>query len=86
MGDKKRGLYGKFHIARVDGTDAAGKKHDGCEYFVLDITHDPHAIRALHAYAASCHREYPLLAEDLYAILKRKRKSEWPTGEGGGDE
>jgi hypothetical protein len=32
------GLYGKFTIRRNDGTDAAGEKHDGCEYFVLDLT------------------------------------------------
>ena len=65
MGDKTRGLYGKFRIERTDGKDAPGGKHDGCEYFVLDLTHDPHAIKALAAYEQSCRSEYPLLANDL---------------------
>jgi len=69
MGDKTRGLYGKFRIERTDGKSAPGEKHDGCEYFVLDLTHDPHAIPALKAYADSCRAEYPLLAADLDAWL-----------------
>lgn len=69
MGDKTRGLYGKFRIERVDGKSAPGEKHDGCDYFVLDLTHDPHAATALRAYAASCAADYPLLAADLRAKL-----------------
>jgi len=65
MGDKTKGLYGKFTIKRVDGKDAPGEKHYGCRYFVLDIDHDPHAKAALRAYADSCESEYPLLADDL---------------------
>lgn len=65
MSDKKRGLYNKFIVNRTDGRDEIGDKHYGCEYFVLDITHDPHAKAALFAYASSCHAEYPLLADDL---------------------
>lgn len=71
MGDKSRGLYseGKFVVLRKDGTDHEGGKHDGCEYFVLDITHDPHAIPALRAYAASARKDgYELLANDLDRI------------------
>lgn len=67
MGDKTKGLYGKFVVRRTDGRDQPGEKHDGCEYFVLDLSHDPHAYRALMAYAASCSEEYPLLAGDLRA-------------------
>jgi hypothetical protein len=59
------GLYHKFTVTRTDGTSAPGQKHDGCEYFVLDITHDPHAYAALRAYADSCQKEYPKLADDL---------------------
>ena len=75
MGDKSRGLYGKFRIERTDGKSAPGEKHADCEYFVLDMTHDPHAIPALHAYASSlsAHREYPLLREDLQRWLERRR-------------
>lgn len=64
--DKKTaGIYNKFVVKRVDGRDAPGQKHDGCEYFVLDLVHDPHAMQALLAYADSCDREYPNLARDL---------------------
>jgi len=70
MGDKTRGLYGKFRIERTDGKSAPGEKHDGCDYFVLDLTHDPHARPALMAYAKSCAEEYPLLAADLLAKVQ----------------
>lgn len=59
------GLYGKFRVERTDGKSAAGEKHDGCEYFVLDLNHDWHAIAALRAYADSCERTEPALARDL---------------------
>lgn len=62
---RKPGLYRKFRVERTDGKSAPGKKHDGCEYFVLDLTHDPHAIAAINAYAQSCERDYPQLAGDL---------------------
>jgi len=59
------GLYAKFNVTRTDGKSAPGEKHDGCEYFVLDVTHDKHAHAALKAYADSCEAEYPLLARDV---------------------
>lgn len=65
MGDKTRGLYDKFRVLRTDYSDQPGGKHHGCEYFVLDLTHDPHAWAALGAYAASCGPDYPLLQRDL---------------------
>ena len=65
MGDKTRGLYEKFTVIRNDGSSDLGGKHHGCEYFVLDLTHDPHAAAALMAYAESCAADYPLLAADL---------------------
>ena len=71
MGDKTRGIYGKFRVERVDGKSAAGQKHESCEYFVLDLTHDPHAYAAIVAYADSCRVEYPLLAEDLKEMAFR---------------
>lgn len=64
--DREKGLYQKYHVQRVDGSDAPGGRHDGCEYFVLDVTHDPHARRALIAYANSCQHEFPQLADDIY--------------------
>jgi hypothetical protein len=64
MGDRTRGLYEKFRVERTDGESAPGGKHEGCEYFVLDLTHDPHALPAILAYAKSCESEYPMLASD----------------------
>ena len=78
MGDRNRGLYGKFEVRRVDGSDGPGGKHGGCDYFVLDITHDPHALPALRAYAASCGRAgYEMLARD---IMKKVRLAANPEG------
>lgn len=70
MGDKTRGLYDKFIVRRKDSSDAFGGKHENCDYFVLDLSHDPHAIPALKAYADSCRSEYPLLADDLDQIVE----------------
>lgn len=64
-GDNDKGLYRKFHVYRADGSSDPGGKHEHCEYFVLDLTHDKHAIPALRAYAESCKEEYPELAYDL---------------------
>jgi hypothetical protein len=65
MGKREVGLYNKFFVERTDGTGAPGGKHHGCEYFVLDLTHDKFAKAALAAYANACRSEYPLLAADL---------------------
>jgi hypothetical protein len=62
------GLYGKFNVSRTDGTDRPGSKHDGCRYFVLDVTHDKFASAALLAYAKACADEFPDLARDLHAL------------------
>ena len=64
--DKDRGFYAKFYAPlRTDGRSEPGEKHHGCEYFVLDLTHDPHALAAIQAYADSCKYDYPLLTVDL---------------------
>jgi hypothetical protein len=70
MGQRDRGLYEKFIVRRTDGTDLVGGKHHGCQYFVLDLTHDPHAIPALCAYAQAAGEDgYDLLVADLTALL-----------------
>jgi hypothetical protein len=74
MSDKTKGLYNKFAVSRNDGSSEPGGKHYGCEYFVLDIDHDPHAIAALHAYADSCETDYPALAADLRARVGSNAK------------
>lgn len=78
MSDAKHtGLYGKFRVQRTDGRDAPGEKHDGCSYFVLDLTHDEHARAAALAYAESCECDgWGRLARDL-----RQRVAEIEAGE-----
>lgn len=78
MGDPTRGLYKKFIVTRSDGTSELGKKHEGCDYFVLDLTHDPFAFDALQRYAQACRHEYPLLADGLeekLLTMSRERSS-----------
>ena len=67
MNDKERGLYQKHFVTRTDGDPK--RKHKDCQYFVLDLDHDKHAICALRAYAMSCRIEYPSLFKDLIRIV-----------------
>jgi hypothetical protein len=62
---KSAGVYRKFKVTRMDGSSASGGKHHGCEYFVLDVDHDPHAKAALIAYANACEATHPTLALDM---------------------
>ena len=62
---EQQGLFQKFIVTRTDGKDAPGQKHCGCEYFVLDATHDIYAKAALAAYAAACAESHPDLSNDL---------------------
>lgn len=66
-GSKEQGLFNKFDVRRTDGSDAPGGKHYGCEYFVLDTTHDAFAKAALTAYAEACRATYPALFSDLWS-------------------
>jgi hypothetical protein len=68
MGDENRGLYEKFKVTRTDGSSEPGGKHEGCRYFVLDLTHDEFAASALRAYGMACRRDYPALSADLLQI------------------
>jgi hypothetical protein len=75
MNDKKLGLYGKYRVERLDGSSAIGGKHEGCNYYVLDIEHDKYALPSLKAYADACQAEYPLLAEDILKLIKNMSKN-----------
>lgn len=66
------GLYHKFNVSRTDGADLPGGKHHCDQYFVLNLTTDKHAIPAALAYAEACNNEFPLLAQDLRAIIGAK--------------
>jgi hypothetical protein len=65
INQKELGIYQKFNVTRTDGKDAPGGKHEGDEYFVLNLTTDKHAIPAIATYAESCAADYPALAADL---------------------
>ena len=62
---EQQGLFRKFDVRRVDGSDQLGGKHHGCRYYVLDVDHDPYAAPALGAYADACKESHPELARDL---------------------
>lgn len=62
---EQQGLFHKFDVRRVDGSDQPGGKHHGCRYYVIDVDHDPHAAAALGAYANACQSTSPALARDL---------------------
>lgn len=56
-----------YKVWRADGDES----HKECVYFVLDLDHDKFAPAALTEYASKCREEYPLLAYDLDAVVKR---------------
>jgi len=64
-------LMKKFKVSRIDGTDKPGERHEKCEYYVLDMIHDPYSRPALFAYAAACEKTHPILASEI-----RKRLDE----------
>lgn len=78
--DVSAGLYAKYTVQRNDGRDRPGGPHDGCDLFVLDLTHDPHALPAIRAYIVSCQPEFPVLAQDLEALLPRLEVQDGPMG------
>lgn len=69
-------LIEKFTVYRNDGSSAAGQKHERCEYFVLDLDHDRHAIAALAAYIESCKADFPKLARSLELRLHAMQQAD----------
>lgn len=70
---RAEGLMRKFKVERLTPS-SRGINHDRCQYFVLDISHDPHARNAALAYADSCEPEYPNLAADLRSIVAQRSR------------
>ncbi|RQZ24186.1 hypothetical protein DIE14_22010 [Burkholderia sp. Bp9017] len=66
---EQQGLFRKFDVRRVDGSDQPGGKHHGCEYFVLDLDCDQHAPAAMLAYARSCADTHPKLSANILSRL-----------------
>lgn len=73
MNDKHQGLYAKYKP--IERTDAPNPKHKDCQYFVLDLTHDPYARKAAKVYAIFCSEEHPTLASDLVALAVSLEKT-----------
>ncbi len=68
------GVIEKYTVRR---NNDPGGKHDDCWYFVLDIQHDPHAQKALLAYADAAATEgYQQLRDDLYLRVMESQKAE----------
>ena len=79
-----KGLYDKFTVTRTDGQDKKkDDKHYRCDYFVLDLTHDKHAMVAIHAYAKSVIDEDVQLAIDLLVFVNDERIREELEGDKG---
>lgn len=69
----QRGVYNKFTVHRNDGKDSPNGKHNACDYFVLDLTHDDFALPALIAYEQACRDKFPLLADDLVIKIRQMK-------------
>lgn len=64
---KDGGLRQKYHITKASGEPV----DDGAVYFVLRVNEDPHARKALRAYAESVAAENDVLASDLLMLAER---------------
>lgn len=62
---KEVGYMEKYIIKKTNGNPI----DPNAEYFVLRIDKDPHAKKALRAYADSVRKDNPILATDLYDKL-----------------
>lgn len=78
--DKQRGLYRKFEVRRTDPD--AQRRHEHCDYFVLDTAHDALALPALVAYeVAARDAGYIALADDLRVRLNSQQRLSAPVSE-----
>ncbi len=62
---EEQGLFQKYTVFRNDGQSDRGHKHEGCDYFVIDVDHDPHAKAALQAYSNAVDDTHPNLSADM---------------------
>jgi len=66
----QRPLFEKYRVERI-APSTRGIAHDACDYFVLDLTHDPIARIAIAAYAEAARFTHPALARDLRIKLQQ---------------
>ena len=67
---ERLGWYRKFRVERIEGDP---EKHLDCDYFVLDLTHDPMARFSALDYARQCEYTDPQLASDIRAKVSTHR-------------
>lgn len=72
---EKKGLYGKYHITKADGTPCDAY----ADYFVLRLDKDKHARKAMLAYADSIEPENRTLAKDIRDRVKHYEEPELMT-------
>jgi hypothetical protein len=63
------------HRRKQKGDPHPGK-HKNCEFWVLNVTIDPHALKALPKYIELCQETYPGLASDLTQMVRRNTLEE----------
>lgn len=71
---RRGGLYKKYHVRRADGMEGPGTKHNNCQYFVLDLSHDKYGITGALAYADACEAEFPILAQQLRQLCAQEEQ------------
>lgn len=73
--EKSTGFYQKYNVSRTDGRSAPGEKHADCQYFVLDLTHDPFAVAALEAYLEALPNKPTAFSMDLDQVIRDLKAS-----------
>jgi len=61
------GLYPKYQVQKIHDPE---NRHIDCEFFVLDLRHDPAARFAARGYATFISKENPELAKDIRNMVK----------------
>jgi len=66
---ENKAIYPKYMVYRMDGKDNVGEKHEKCDLFVLDLTHDPAAIPAMAMFVTACADDRPALSASVWATF-----------------
>ena len=69
MPESNRGLFNKYKIERIDGKPG----RENCQYFVVDVCHDPYAHAAIRGYIDALPDEFAMLKADLEKLLEGGR-------------
>lgn len=66
MPEQSKGLYNKYKVERIDGKPG----RENCQYFVVDVCHDPYGPAAVRAYIDALPDDFAQLKADLEKILQ----------------